>query len=269
VTSSSTHSPPAVTGQQGQLITVMFTDIKGSTTINEMEGDLVSRNLIKIQGDIVQAAIKASSGIFVKSIGDGTLSYFKNALDAVRAAIHIQQEIDKLNMLRTFKFLVLMRIGMHTGQCVVEENDIYGDVVNTASRFESAADGGGILMSEETYQALPDKTEIYCRFAKQVNLKGKAEKFNAYKIFWNTREVELDKQDQLAKMMAAQAVQSNVKIKTHWVLGGLIGGIILLLIYLGDHFWGDNLRNNFFGSGTSAEKRRTIGDPAPVVPPPR
>jgi len=266
VTSPSTHSDHAVTGQQGQLITVMFTDIKGSTTINEMEGDLVSRNLIKIQSDIVQAAIKASNGIFVKSIGDGTLSYFKNALDAVRAAIQIQQEIDKLNMLRTFKFLVLMRIGMHTGQCVVEENDIYGDVVNTASRFESAADGGGILMSEETYQALPDKTEIYCRFAKQVNLKGKAVKFNAYKIFWNTREVELDKQDQLAKMMAAQAAQSNVKIKSYWVLGGLIGGIILLLIYFGVHFFGDALRENPFWNSTATEKRRAIGDLDPVVP---
>lgn len=176
-----------------RFITVIFTDLKGSTTIAENEGDMVSRMLIKSQSDILLPAIKENNGVFVKSIGDGSLSYFENALDALRAAARIQKEMDALNMSKKFKFPVLMRIGMHSGKCVVEENDIYGDVVNTASRFESSADGGGILISEDTYNALPDKSEIYCRFDKQVTLKGKKEPYNAYKAFWNPREIELDK----------------------------------------------------------------------------
>lgn len=176
-----------------KFITVMFTDLKGSTTIAENEGDIVSRMLIKSQSDILLPAIKENNGVFIKSIGDGSLSYFENALDALRAAARIQKEMDALNMSKKFKFPVLMRVGMHSGKCVVEERDIYGDVVNTASRFESAADGGGILLSEDTYNALSDKTEIYCRFDKQVTLKGKKEPYNAYKAFWNPREIELDK----------------------------------------------------------------------------
>lgn len=176
-----------------KFITVMFTDLKGSTTIAENEGDMVSRMLIKSQSDILLPAIKENSGIFIKSIGDGSLSYFENALDALRAAARIQKDMDALNMSKKFKFPVFMRVGMHSGKCVVEEHDIYGDVVNTASRFESAADGGGILISEDTYNALSDKTEIYCRFDKQVTLKGKKEPYNAYKAFWNPREIELDK----------------------------------------------------------------------------
>lgn len=220
-----------------KFITVMFTDLKGSTSIAEKEGDIVSRMLIKAQSDILLPAIKENNGIYVKSIGDGSLSYFANALDAVRAAARIQKEMDALNMSKKFKFPVLMRIGMHSGQCVVEEKDIYGDVVNTASRFESAADAGGILMSEDTYNALSDKSEIYCRFVKQVTLKGKATPFNAYKAFWNPREIELDKHgaDDLPRQEAAVPVRSSgMKL----IVGVGILVILLALLTVGTKYFG-------------------------------
>ncbi len=81
-----------------KFITVMFTDLKGSTTIAEKEGDMVSRMLIKAQGDILRPAISENNGVFIKSIGDGSLSYFANAQDAIRAAARIQKEMDALNM---------------------------------------------------------------------------------------------------------------------------------------------------------------------------
>ena len=233
-----------------RFITVMFTDLKGSTTIAENEGDLVSRMVVKHQSDIIMPAVKENNGVFVKSIGDGTLSYYENALDAVRAAVQIQKGMDALNMSKTFKFPVFMRIGMHSGKCVVEENDIAGDVVNTASRFESAADTGGILLSEDTYNALSDKAEIYCRFVKQVTLKGKKEPFNAYKAFWNPQEIELDKQGKTAeanKQAAAPAKPSGNKLA--W--GIAVVAIVLLLV----------IAAKFFGS-PAQESRHSISDSA-------
>lgn len=235
-----------------RFITVMFTDLKGSTAIAENEGDLVSRMLIKSQSDILLPAIKENHGIFVKSIGDGSLSYFENALDAVRAAARIQKDMDALNMSKKFKFPVFMRIGMHTGKCVVEEHDIYGDVVNTASRFESAANGGGILISEDTYNALSDKSEIYCRFEKQVTLKGKKESYNAYKAFWNPREIELDKQDKAAASnqeanMPSAKPSGN---KLIWLIAVTI--IVLMLVFAA----------KFLGSSKPGEKTRSISDSA-------
>lgn len=232
-----------------RFITVMFTDLKGSTAIAEAEGDLVSRMVVKHQSDIILPAVKENHGVFVKSIGDGTLSYYENALDAVRAAVQIQKGMDALNMSKVFKFPVFMRIGMHSGKCVVEENDIAGDVVNTASRFESAADTGGILLSEDTYNALSDKSEIYCRFVKQVTLKGKKEPFNAYKAFWNPKEIELDKQGITAetRQQAAAPVKSSGN-KLVW--GAAVVAIILLLA----------LAAKFFGSQAPAESRRSISD---------
>jgi class 3 adenylate cyclase len=233
-----------------KFITVMFTDLKGSTTIAENEGDIVSRMLIKSQNDILLPAIKENNGVFIKSIGDGSLSYFENALDAMRAAVRIQKDMDTLNMSKKFKFPVLMRIGMHSGKCVVEEKDIYGDVVNTASRFESAADGGGILISEDTYNALSDKAEIYCRFVKQVTLKGKKEPYNAYKAFWNPQEIELDKQgkDALPRQEASVPVRSS---GMNMVLGAVALIVIVLMLTLG---------SKFFGSAQHTESRRSIND---------
>ena len=73
-----------------------------------------------------------------------------------------------------------------------------GDVVNTAARFESAAHPGEILMSEDTYNALADKTEFYARFDREVSLKGKSNPFKAYIVFWDPKEIEIDRARPLA-----------------------------------------------------------------------
>jgi hypothetical protein len=122
--------------------------------------------------------------------------------------------------------------------------------VNTASRFESAADGGGILMSEDTYNALSDKSEIYCRFVKQVTFKGKQEPYNAYQAFWNPREIELDKQGKAALQQQVPDVPSRtsgMKL-VGWAIA-LIGLVLLLA-----------MGSKFFGSSQPDENRRSISD---------
>jgi class 3 adenylate cyclase len=175
-----------------RLITVMFTDLKGSTSIAESAGDLAARTMIKHHNDIVLPLIKEHNGVLVKTMGDGTMSYFDAAQDAVRAASGIQAAIDRFNLGKTLPQPILIRIGLHTGKGIVEENDIFGDVVNVASRFESSANPGEIYLSEETYNSLTNKGEIYCRFIKTTELKGKKEPFKIYKAFWNPKEAETD-----------------------------------------------------------------------------
>ena len=175
-----------------KVITVMFTDLKGSTAIADTQGDMVSRTMIKHHNDIVLPIIKNSNGILVKTMGDGTMSYFTVAQDAVRAAAKIQTAIDQFNLDKTLPNPILIRVGLHTGKGIVEQNDIFGDVVNLASRFESIANPGEIYLSEETYKSLTDKSEIYCRFIMTTAIKGKSEPFKVYKAFWNPTEIELD-----------------------------------------------------------------------------
>lgn len=214
-----------------KFVTIMFTDLKGATSIAETEGHIVSHLLINMHDDIVMPAIQQNNGVFVKSIGNGTLSYFDNAQDAVRTAVWIQRAIDELNMVQKFKTPVLIRIGLHSGMCIVEKNDIFGNAVNISSYFGSSATMGNILMSEDTYKTLIDKSEIHCRFVKQMTLKGKKKSYNAYKVFWNPQEIERDKTQENGRS-AALVAKSSYKLKL--ILIVLIPMLLVLALTLRD-----------------------------------
>ena len=203
-----------------RVLTVMFTDLKGSTAIAEASGDLAVRGMLKIYHDLCAESVSANGGTVVKTIGDGTLSHFTDALAACRAAAAIQRGMEQINLSKKYPTLLLARIGLHTGECLLEKNDIFGDVVNTASRFESSAHPGEILVSEDTYNAISDKTEFYARFDREVSLKGKSNPFRAYIVFWDPKEIEVDR----ARPVGAAKPSTPVwKIAT-WV------GVPLLLI---------------------------------------
>lgn len=182
-----------------RIITVMFTDLKGSTSIADALGDIASRTLMKQHNDILFPIIEKNQGVLVKTMGDGTLSYFKNPQDAVRAAVQAQINFDKYNTEKKPKNLILVSIGLHTGKGVVEKKDVFGDVVNVAARIQTQASPGEICLSEEAYNQLTNKTEIYCRYIKTAQLKGKQQPFRIYKAFWDEKEVEKDKYDLVHK----------------------------------------------------------------------
>ena len=203
-------------------ITVMFTDLKGSTAIAETHGDIAHRTLIKQHFDIVFPVIKKHDGILVKTMGDGTMSYYENAQSALRAAAEIQKGIDAFNLEKKLTIPILMRIGIHVGLGIVEKNDIFGDVVNVSSRIEAQANPGEILLSEEAYNALSDRAEIYCGFAKEVELKGKKEPMKLYKGYWNKTEIQRD----LSARKPVQDVQEKCPLCIK-VLLALAGAILL------------------------------------------
>jgi class 3 adenylate cyclase len=182
----------AVKAKFQRVLTVMFTDLKGSTAIAEASGDIAVRAMLKRYHDLCLIAVNRHGGTLVKTIGDGSLSHFEAATTACRAATDIQRGMEEINLSKRYKTTLLARIGIHTGECILEKNDIFGDVVNTASRFESSANPGEILISEDTYNALSDKSEFYARYDREVTLKGKSMPFKTYIVFWDPKEVERD-----------------------------------------------------------------------------
>ena len=173
-------------------ITIMFTDMKGSSSIAESEGDVISRSLIKKHNDILLPVIRDNKGVLVKTMGDGTLSYFDQADDAVRAAVRIQSDIEDFNHLHPGKTSILVRIGLNTGTSIVEKDDIFGDVVNVASRFQSIALPGEVYISENTYKSLDDQS-FYCKLIQETKLKGMKGIYKVYKVFWDPAEIERDR----------------------------------------------------------------------------
>ena len=172
-----------------RVVTVMFTDIKGSTAMAENEGDVATRYLIKKHNDILIPLISENRGVLVKTMGDGTLSYFAQAQDAVRAAVRIQLSIEQFNQRRESHVALRVRIGLNTGTGIVEQNDIYGDAVNVASRFETLASPGEIYFSESTYNALENRDEFFCRYIKTSPLKEKKGLHKVFKAFWDEEEI--------------------------------------------------------------------------------
>lgn len=156
-----------------KVITVMFTDLKGSTAITEAEGNLAVREVMKKHNDMLSPILEKHQGILVKTMGDGTMSYFYKAQDAARAASEFQQTLKEYNATQKPKIPIIITTGIHTGEGIVEKDDIYGDVVNVAARFDAQAQANEICVSEETFNALEDKAEIYCRYFRMAKLKGK------------------------------------------------------------------------------------------------
>lgn len=193
-------------------IAVMFTDLKGSTSLAESQGDFAVRAMLKQHNDIVIPAVKKHKGVLVKTMGDGTMSYFEGAQEALRAGAEIQRGMDAFNLQKTLPVPILMRIGIHVGRGIVEHNDIFGDVVNVASRIEGQACPGEVFLSEEAYLALSDRTEIHCGFVREEVLKGKKEPFKLYKAYWNPSEADKAAAKKPAPAAAPRGVPLAVKL---------------------------------------------------------
>ena len=160
--------------QSRQLAAIMFTDIVGYTALmgkdEERAFDLLNKNR-RIQKPIIEEY----NGIWIKELGDGVMASFKTVSDAVNAAIKIQQAC---NAAKEFQ----LRIGIHQGEVVIEENDMFGDAVNIASRIQSIASPGSIFVSEVVHHNVSNKNDIHTEFVRSENLKNVKEPVKIYRI---------------------------------------------------------------------------------------
>ncbi|MBF0465313.1 MAG: adenylate/guanylate cyclase domain-containing protein [Nitrospirae bacterium] len=163
-------------------IAVMFTDLKGSTSLADVEGDIISMILLQKNKEIIIPIIKKNNGVLVKTMGDGTLSYFTNSNDALNSAIQIIEDAASYNENEPHNRRLHLRIGIHKGKCIVEKDDIFGDVVNVASRFENLAIPGEIAISEDTYNGLCPELRVRCKLDSITNIDGKKSPFKVYRV---------------------------------------------------------------------------------------
>jgi TolB-like protein/class 3 adenylate cyclase/Flp pilus assembly protein TadD len=135
-----------------QLAAIMFTDIKGYSKMmeeNEHEANLVREKMVHS----VKEHVVAHQGRVVKFEGDGSLCIFNSSIEAVRAAISIQLEMKENPK-------IPLRIGINSGDVMLDEGEIYGDSVNVASRVESFAVPGGIFISGKVNADIKNQPDI-------------------------------------------------------------------------------------------------------------
>ena len=138
--------------EQRKLGAVMFADMTGYTAMMQ-EDEAHAKLLRQRQRQTLDTLIPAHHGTILQYFGDGTLSIFDSATDAVRCGIAIQNELQK-------EPAVKLRIGIHIGDVVYDNEGIYGDCVNVASRIESLSVPGAVLFSAKVHDEIKNQRDI-------------------------------------------------------------------------------------------------------------
>jgi len=123
-----------------------FTDIEGFSSYADKHGDEAASQLLSQHNQIVRAALQRHNGLEIKQLGDGFMVSFASARRALLCMAEIQQEIQKLQREQGLDLNV--RIGIHAGEAIQEEQDVIGRTVNMAERIMSEARGGQVFVSE-------------------------------------------------------------------------------------------------------------------------
>jgi adenylate cyclase len=113
--------------------------------------------------ELIAPTIKRHDGRIVKLIGDGILAEFGSVVEAVECAAEIQRAMQVRNRGSSDERRMLLRMGIHLGDIIVEGDDIYGEGVNIASRLEGVAEAGGICISRHAYDQVEGKLPLTFR----------------------------------------------------------------------------------------------------------
>jgi adenylate cyclase len=159
----------------------MFTDLVGYTALTQ-RNEALAMQLLEEHRRLVRPFFPKHNGREVKTIGDAFLVEFASALEATRCAFDIQQSLNELNTGREQDRSVMLRIGIHLGDVIHDQNDVYGDAVNIASRIEPLAPPGGICVSEPVYVQIKNKFEFPLSTLGERNLKNVTESVEVYRV---------------------------------------------------------------------------------------
>jgi adenylate cyclase len=157
-----------------QLAAIMFTDIVGYTALMG-EDEKKAFELLRKNRELQKPMIAQYNGKWVKELGDGVLASFQTVTDAVGCAMKIQQACTVIADLK-------LRIGIHLGEVVFEDNDVFGDGVNIASRLQALAPIGGIYISESVFRNIDNQKDMETEFVKEEVLKNVKHPVKIYQL---------------------------------------------------------------------------------------
>src|SRR5213082_2147585 len=149
--------------EERKLAAIMFTDMVGYSALAQRD-DKVALELLEEHRRLLRAIFPQFHGTEIKTIGDAFLVEFGSALEAAQCAIEIQRTLSKRNLDVAVDRKIQLKIGIHIGDVVHRDGDVYGDGVNIASRIEPLAGAGGICVSMDVERQIRNALEA--RFEK-------------------------------------------------------------------------------------------------------
>lgn len=193
-------------------MTILFSDIKGSTAYAEKKGDVEYMSMINRHNGMLFPVIEAEGGRVVKTIGDAILAQFDDPVAAVKAAAGMQRALAKDREGREEIDQIRIRVGLHYGLGLIKDNDVFGDVVNAASRVQHQAETEQVLITDALLDAA--KTAGFeCAKMGRAELKGKDEPIDIYAVAWSesaTQQLIEEVQARYEKRFKEQKKQQEV-----------------------------------------------------------
>ncbi|GAA0710191.1 adenylate/guanylate cyclase domain-containing protein [Dokdonella soli] len=182
-------------------LTILFADVSGSTRLFETHGDEVARRLV---GSVLTALAEVTArhgGRVVKTIGDEIMCTFPGPLYGLLAATDMQRRIKNDSTFAADNLAI--RIGLHHGDALVEEHDVFGDAVNTAARMadKNLARRDQIVATASTVQGITHTTGLRVRSLGQIRVLGKQAPIEVVDVLW---------QEDLAHVTTVQRVMQAV-----------------------------------------------------------
>ena len=167
--------------EPGGLVTILFTDVEGSTALTQRLGDAGARDVLRRHERIVREALRAHGGSEVKALGDGFMASFSSATRALECAIATQRAFAEHN--ESAEEPIWVRIGLNAGEPIAEAEDLFGTAVNLAARIAAQAEGGEILVANVIRELAAGKGFLFSDRG-EVALRGFEDPVRLFEVRW-------------------------------------------------------------------------------------
>jgi adenylate cyclase len=165
-----------------RLAAVLAADVAGYSRLMGIDEEGTLARLKAARSTLVDPAIASHRGRIVKTTGDGMLVEFASAVDAVRSSVEVQSRMAEQNASSSQEQWIEFRIGIHVGDIIIDNDDIFGDGVNIAARLENIADPGGICLSDDAYRQIRGKVDTAFEDMGRQTLKNITEPIRAWRM---------------------------------------------------------------------------------------
>ena len=167
---------------QRRLAAIMVADVVGYSRLMELDEAGTLARLKSRRASILTPVLHAHGGRVVKVMGDGVLIEFASAVNAVAAALELQQRMLTANADEPDDRKIFLRIGINLGDVIEDGSDIYGEGVNVAARLESLSEAGGVCVSGAVFAEANGKVRFTARDLGEVSLKNISRVMRAYQL---------------------------------------------------------------------------------------
>ncbi|MCJ7491195.1 MAG: adenylate/guanylate cyclase domain-containing protein, partial [Dehalococcoidia bacterium] len=170
--------------EPGGLVTILFTDVEGSTVLTQRLGDANAREVLRNHERIVREALRAHGGAEVKAMGDGFMASFSSATRALECAIAMQRAFAAHDDEHP-ETPIRVRIGLNAGEPIAEDEDLFGTAVQVAARVCARAQPCQILASNVVQELAAGKGFVFSDQG-EATLKGLDKPVRLYDLHWQT-----------------------------------------------------------------------------------